>query len=544
MNTNINFINIGERTNVTGSAKFKKLIMSEQYEEAVGVAKSQIDNGAQIIDINMDEGLLDSKKAMQTFLNLISVEPDIAKVPFMIDSSKWEVIEAGLKCIQGKAIVNSISLKEGEKDFLIQAQKIKSYGCAVVVMAFDEKGQADNTEKKYSICKRAYKLLVEKVNFRPEDIIFDPNIFAVATGIEEHNNYALDFFEATKLIKSNLPYAKVSGGLSNVSFSFRGNNQVREAMHSCFLYHAIKYGLDMAIVNAGQITIYEQIPKDLKDAIEDVLFNKSNDATENLINVSKKYSGNVERKKVTNEWRKQPLEKKIEYALVNGINEFIESDTESLRKTNKSPLEIIEGPLMDGMNVVGDLFGSGKMFLPQVVKSARVMKQSVAYLLPFMESDKEEKAKKKGKILLATVKGDVHDIGKNIVGVVLQCNNFEIIDLGVMVTANKIIETAIKENVDLIGLSGLITPSLDEMCFVASELKRNNVTKPLLIGGATTSKIHTAIKIDPLYDSGVCHVTDASKAVAVASNLISKNKVKPFIDSLAKEYSSLKKQLF
>ena len=544
MNTNINFINIGERTNVTGSAKFKKLIMSEQYEEAVAVAKSQIDNGAQIIDINMDEGLLDSKKAMQTFLNLISVEPDIAKVPFMIDSSKWEVIEAGLKCIQGKAIVNSISLKEGEKDFLVQAQKIKSYGCAVVVMAFDEKGQADNTEKKYNICKRAYELLVEKVNFRPEDIIFDPNIFAVATGIEEHNNYALDFFEATKLIKSNLPYAKVSGGLSNVSFSFRGNNQVREAMHSCFLYHAIKYGLDMAIVNAGQITIYEQIPKDLKDAIEDVLFNKSNEATENLINVSKKYSGNVERKKVTNEWRKQPLEKKIEYALVNGINEFIESDTESLRKNNKSPLEIIEGPLMDGMNVVGDLFGSGKMFLPQVVKSARVMKQSVAYLLPFMESDKDEKVKKKGKILLATVKGDVHDIGKNIVGVVLQCNNFGIIDLGVMVTANKIIETAIKENVDLIGLSGLITPSLDEMCFVASELKRNNITKPLLIGGATTSKIHTAIKIDPLYDSGVCHVTDASKAVGVASNLISKNKVKPFIDSLAKEYSLLRDNYF
>ena len=544
MNKNINFINIGERTNVTGSALFKNLIMSEQYEEAVAVAKSQIDNGAQIIDINMDEGLLDSKKAMQTFLNLISVEPDIAKVPFMIDSSKWEVIEAGLKCIQGKAIVNSISLKEGEKDFLSQAEKVKSYGCAVVVMAFDEEGQADNTEKKYNICKRAYKLLVEKINFKPEDIIFDPNIFAVATGIDEHNNYALDFFEATKLIKSNLPYAKVSGGLSNVSFSFRGNNQVREAMHSCFLYHAIKYGLDMAIVNAGQITIYEQIPKDLKRAIEDVLFNKSNHATENLIEVSKKYSGNVEKKKVTNEWRKDTLEKKIEYALVNGINEFIESDTESLRKNYKSPLEIIEGPLMDGMNVVGDLFGSGKMFLPQVVKSARVMKQSVAYLLPFMENDKGEKAKKKGKILLATVKGDVHDIGKNIVGVVLQCNNFEIIDLGVMVTANKIIETAIKENVDLIGLSGLITPSLDEMCFVASELKRNNITKPLLIGGATTSKIHTAIKIDPLYDSGVCHVTDASKAVAVASNLISKNKVKPFIDSLAKEYSSLRGNYF
>ena len=484
------------------------------------------------------------RKQCRTYLNLISVEPDIAKVPFMIDSSKWEVIEAGLKCIQGKAIVNSISLKEGEEIFLSQAEKVKSYGGAVVVMAFDEDGQADNVDRKFNICERAYNLLVKKINFDPQDIIFDPNIFAVATGIEEHNNYALDFFEATKLIKSNLPYAKVSGGLSNVSFSFRGNNQVREAMHSCFLYHAIKYGLDMAIVNAGQITIYEQIPNDLKTAVEDVLFNKSNLATDNLLEISKKYSGNVERKKVASEWRKESLEKKIEYALVNGINEFIEIDTEDLRKTYKSPLEIIEGPLMDGMNVVGDLFGSGKMFLPQVVKSARVMKQSVAYLLPFMEDDKKEAKKKKGKILLATVKGDVHDIGKNIVGVVLQCNNFEIIDLGVMVPSNKIIETAIKENVDLIGLSGLITPSLDEMCFVASELKRNNITKPLLIGGATTSKIHTAIKIDPLYDSGVCHVTDASKAVAVASNLISKNKVKPFTESLAKEYSSLRNNYF
>ena len=544
MNSNINFINIGERTNVTGSAKFKKLIMSDQFEEAVAIAKDQIDNGAQIIDINMDEGLLDSKEAMRKYLNLISVEPDIAKVPFMIDSSKWEVIEAGLKCIQGKAIVNSISLKEGEEIFLSQAEKVKSYGGAVVVMAFDEDGQADNVDRKFNICERAYNLLVKKINFDPQDIIFDPNIFAVATGIEEHNNYALDFFEATKLIKSNLPYAKVSGGLSNVSFSFRGNNQVREAMHSCFLYHAIKYGLDMAIVNAGQITIYEQIPNDLKTAVEDVLFNKSNLATDNLLEISKKYSGNVEKKKVASEWRKESLEKKIEYALVNGINEFIEIDTEDLRKTYKSPLEIIEGPLMDGMNVVGDLFGSGKMFLPQVVKSARVMKQSVAYLLPFMEDDKKEAKKKKGKILLATVKGDVHDMGKNIVGVVLQCNNFEIIDLGVMVPSNKIIETAIKENVDLIGLSGLITPSLDEMCFVASELKRNNITKPLLIGGATTSKIHTAIKIDPLYDSGVCHVTDASKAVAVASNLISKNKVKPFTESLAKEYSSLRNNYF
>ena len=544
MTKNINFINIGERTNVTGSAKFKKLILSDKFEEAVAVAKSQIDNGAQIIDINMDEGLLDSKDAMVKFLNLISVEPDIAKVPFMIDSSKWEVIEAGLKCIQGKAIVNSISLKEGEKVFLDQASKVKSYGSALVVMAFDEKGQADTVKRKFEICKRAYSLLVDKINFNPHDIIFDPNIFAVATGIAEHNNYALDFFEATKLIKEKLPFSKVSGGLSNVSFSFRGNNQVREAMHSCFLFHAINYGLDMAIVNAGQITIYEQIPKDLKDAIEDVLFNKIESATDNLLEISKAYSGNIEKKKTTSEWRTNTLEKKIEYSLVNGINEFIEQDTESLRKVYSSPLHIIEGPLMDGMNVVGDLFGSGKMFLPQVVKSARVMKQSVAYLLPYMEDGKKDSQKKKGKILLATVKGDVHDIGKNIVGVVLQCNNFEIVDLGVMVPANKIIETAIKENVDLIGLSGLITPSLDEMCFVASELQRQNISKPLLIGGATTSKIHTAVKIDPLYDSGVCHVTDASKAVAVASNLISKNKVKPFIDSLAKEYEVLRDNYF
>ena len=544
MKPNINFINIGERTNVTGSAKFKKLILSDQFDEAVSVAKDQIDNGAQIIDINMDEGLLDSESAMIKFLNLISVEPDIAKVPFMIDSSKWKVIESGLKCIQGKGIVNSISLKEGEKIFLEQASIIQTFGAAVVVMAFDEKGQADNIERKYEICKRAYELLTKKLNFRAQDIIFDPNIFAVATGIEDHNNYAVDFFEATKLIKKNLPLAKVSGGLSNVSFSFRGNNQVREAMHSCFLYHAINYGLDMAIVNAGQISIYEQIPLDLKDCIENVLFNKSVNATEDLINISKKYSENIEKKKTTSEWRKESLEKKIEYALINGINEFIEDDTESLRKKYNAPLEIIEGPLMDGMNVVGDFFGAGKMFLPQVVKSARVMKQSVAYLLPFMEGDKKNKVKKKGKILLATVKGDVHDIGKNIVGVVLQCNNFEIIDLGVMVPANIIIETAVKENVDLIGLSGLITPSLDEMCFVASELQRNGVNIPLLVGGATTSKIHTAIKIDPLYNFGVCHVTDASKAVGVASNLISKSKLQPFIDKLRNEYSLLRDNYF
>ncbi len=541
LKNNINFINIGERTNVTGSAKFKKLITSENFEEAVSVAKDQIENGAQIIDINMDEGLLDSENAMKTFLNLISVEPDIAKVPFMIDSSKWSVILSGLKCVQGKSIVNSISLKEGEKSFIEQAKIIKNFGAAVVVMAFDEDGQADTTQRKFEICSRAYRILTQKVNFPPQDIIFDPNIFAVATGISEHNNYAKDFFEATKLIKKNLPFARVSGGVSNVSFSFRGNNQVREAMHSCFLYHAINFGLDMAIVNAGQITIYEQIPKDLKKSIEDVLFNKNPLATENLIDISKKYSSEkVDKKKSTKEWRKKTPEEKVKYSLINGINEFIENDTEELRNKIKKPLEIIEGPLMDGMNIVGDLFGSGKMFLPQVVKSARVMKQAVSYLLPYMEENKQKKSSTKGKILLATVKGDVHDIGKNIVGVVLQCNNFEIIDLGVMVPCQKIIDTAISENVDLIGLSGLITPSLDEMCFVASELARNKVKKPLLIGGATTSKIHTAIKIAPLYEEGVCHVTDASKAVTVASQLISKNKCRPFIESLNREYLELK----
>ena len=545
INKNINFINIGERTNVTGSAKFKKLIMSDNFDEAVSVAKDQIENGAQIIDVNMDEGLLDSEKAMERFLNLISVEPDIARVPFMIDSSKWSVIEKGLKCVQGKAIVNSISLKEGEKEFIEQATMVKNFGAAVVVMAFDEEGQADSTEKKFKICSRAYKILTEQVNFPAEDIIFDPNIFAVATGISEHNNYAKDFFEATKLIKAKLPGCKVSGGVSNVSFSFRGNNRVREAMHSCFLYHAINAGLDMAIVNAGQITIYEQIPKDLRKSIEDVLFNLSDNATDKLIDISKKYSEDkIDKKKITKEWRKKNPEERVKYSLINGINDFIENDTEELRKKFDKPLEIIEGPLMDGMNVVGDLFGSGKMFLPQVVKSARVMKQSVAYLLPFMENEKKNENLSKGKILLATVKGDVHDIGKNIVGVVLQCNNFDIIDLGVMVPCQKIIDTVISENVDLIGLSGLITPSLDEMCFVASELSRNKIDRPLLIGGATTSKIHTAIKIAPLYSNGVCHVTDASKAVTVASKLISKNKCKPFIEELNREYSNLRTSYF
>ena len=519
--------------------------MANKFEEAIAIAKDQIENGAQIIDINMDEGLLDSEKSMERFLNLIAVEPEIAKVPFMIDSSKWSVIETGLKCVQGKAIVNSISLKEGEKIFLEQASLVRDYGAAVVVMAFDEKGQADNIERKFEICSRAYEILTKKIKFPAQDIIFDPNIFAVATGIKEHNNYALDFFEATKLIKKNYHWQKFLVCVSNVSFSFRGNNQVREAMHSCFLYHAINSGMDMAIVNAGQITIYEQIPKDLKNAIEDVFFNKDDDATDRLIDISSNFSKNVEKQKITKKWREQEVEERVKYSLINGINEYMEKDTEELRINLKKPLEIIEGPLMDGMNIVGDLFGAGKMFLPQVVKSARVMKQSVAYLLPFMENNKVGKKKNsKGKILLATVKGDVHDIGKNIVGVVLQCNNFEVIDLGVMVPCQKIIDTAIKENVDLIGLSGLITPSLDEMCFVASELSRHKVNKPLLIGGTTTSKIHTAIKISPLYNSGVCHVNDASKAVGVASNLISKNKCLPFIEKTKKEYQELEKSYF
>ena len=536
------FINIGERTNVTGSAVFNKLILNEKYEEAVSVAKQQVENGAQIIDINMDEGLLDSEKAMQVFLNLLAGEPDIAKVPFMIDSSKWSVIETGLKCVQGKSIVNSISLKEGEKVFLEQAKLVQAYGAAVIVMAFDEKGQAETCERKFNICKRAYDLLTNNLNFNPYDIIFDPNIFAVATGIKEHNEYALNFFNATKEIKKKLPNAKVSGGVSNVSFSFRGNNIVREAMHSCFLYHAINAGLDMAIVNSGQITIYDQIPKELKKAIEDVLFNKNENATENLINLAQSFSGKKKVIKKDKSWRKLNPEKRMEYALVNGINDYVDVDTEELRKIAKKPLDVIEGPLMDGMNVVGDLFGSGQMFLPQVVKSARVMKQSVSILLPYMENEEVGEKKRKGKILLATVKGDVHDIGKNIVGVVLQCNNFEVIDLGVMVPAQNIIDKAVEENVNVIGLSGLITPSLDEMCFVASELSKQKIKIPLMIGGATTSKIHTAIKIFPNYNFGVVHVQDASKAVSVASKLSSYKNNMAFTQMISKEYTEIRQK--
>ncbi len=544
-NRTSNFINIGERTNVTGSAKFKNLILNDNFDEAVSIAKDQVDNGAQILDINMDDGLLNSEEAMKKYLNLLSVEPEIAKVPFMIDSSKWSVIEAGLKCTQGKSIINSISLKEGEKSFLELARLAKAYGSALVVMAFDEKGQADNVERKFEICERAYKLLTEKIEFNSSDIIFDPNIFAVATGMEEHNNYAKDFFDATFLIKKKLPNVLISGGLSNVSFSFRGNNQVREAMHSCFLYHAIKAGLDMAIVNAGQITIYEQIPKDLKKTIEDVLFNRDCDATEKLLEISNKFSGKKIKKKKSVLWRKNKPEERMKYALINGLNEYVDYDTEELRKMYNMPLEIIEGPLMDGMNIVGDLFGEGKMFLPQVVKSARVMKQSVSYLLPFMDNETTDgKSKNKGKILMATVKGDVHDIGKNIVGVVLQCNNYEVIDLGVMVTAQRIIDVAIKENVNVIGLSGLITPSLDEMCFVASELSRNNIKIPLMIGGATTSKIHTAIKISPEYKHGVIYVPDASKAVGIASKLISKKSSMPFKELIDKEYQEIRQNYY
>ena len=535
------FINIGERTNVTGSAKFNKLIVNGLYAEAVEIARHQVENGAQIIDINMDEGLLDSENAMRVFLNLLAGEPEISKVPFMIDSSKWSVIETGLKCVQGKSIVNSISLKEGEKQFIEQAKLIKAFGAAAVVMAFDENGQAETIERKFKICERAYKIL-KKINFNLFDIIFDPNIFAVATGIPEHDNYAVNFFEATKLIKQNLPNSKVSGGVSNVSFSFRGNNTVREAMHSCFLFHAIEAGLDMAIVNSGQITIYDQIPKKLKKAIEDVLFNKHEGATDRLIEISSEFSQTKSKKKVNKSWRKQNVDERIKYSLINGINEFVEKDTEELRLKYKKPIKVIEGPLMDGMNVIGDLFGSGQMFLPQVVKSARVMKQSVAYLLKFMDDDKTDVKRTKGKILMATVKGDVHDIGKNIVGVVLQCNNFEIIDLGVMVPAQEIIDKAVQENVNIIGLSGLITPSLDEMCFVTSELSKQKVKIPVMIGGATTSKIHTAIKISPNHRFGVVHVTDASKAVGVATKLISYKNSQPFKEIIEREYNEIRKK--
>ncbi|WP_436637990.1 methionine synthase [Microbaculum sp. FT89] len=526
LTTETNFVNIGERTNVTGSARFRKLIKEDDYATALEVARQQVENGAQIIDVNMDEGLLESEEAMTTFLNLVAAEPDIARVPIMIDSSKWSVIEAGLKCVQGKPVVNSISLKEGEAAFLEHAEKVRRYGAAVVVMAFDDAGQADTLARKTEIAERSYRLLVEKAGFDPEDIIIDPNIFAVATGIAEHDNYGVDFIEATRWIRSNLPHAQVSGGLSNLSFSFRGNEPVREAMHSVFLYHAIKAGLGMSIVNAGQLGVYDEIDPELRELCEDVVLNRRPDATERLVDSASRWLGNGSeaREEKTLEWRSLPVDKRIEHGLVAGIADFIEEDVEEARQAASRPLEVIEGPLMSGMNVVGDLFGSGRMFLPQVVKSARVMKRAVAYLEPFMEEEKEAGGSRPpaGKIVMATVKGDVHDIGKNIVGVVLQCNNYQVVDLGVMVPAQKILETARAEGADLIGLSGLITPSLDEMCNVAAEMERQGFDLPLLIGGATTSKVHTAVKVNPHYHTGqAIYVTDASRAVGVVSTLLS-----------------------
>ena len=537
-----NFVNVGERTNVTGSAKFLKLIKEGNYEEALSVALDQVRGGAQIIDINMDEGMLDGVDAMVRFLNLVASEPEICRVPIMIDSSKWEIIEAGLKCVQGKCVVNSISLKAGEKEFIEQAKKVKRYGAAVIVMAFDEKGQADSYERRIEICERSYRILVDKVKFPPQDIIFDPNIFPVGTGIEEHRNNAVDFFRATKWIRTNLPGAHVSGGVSNVSFSFRGNNFVREAMHSAFLYHAIKEGMDMGIVNPAMLEVYDDIPKDLLERVEDVLLNRRDDATERLLEFAEAVKGKGKEKVKDEEWRKGTVEERLTHALVKGNIDYIDQDTEEARQKYQRPLLVIEGPLMDGMNVVGDLFGSGKMFLPQVVKSARVMKKAVAYLLPYLEEEKAKTggAHNAGKILLATVKGDVHDIGKNIVGVVLACNNYEIIDLGVMVSAEKILEAAKREKVDIIGLSGLITPSLDEMVHVAKEMEREGLKLPLLIGGATTSRIHTAVKIDPNYSGAVVHVLDASKSVPVASNLLSKDQSANFFQSVKEEYVQMR----
>jgi len=533
------FINVGERTNVAGSAKFKKLIFNEDYDEALSVARDQVEGGAQIIDINFDDAMLDAKDAMERFLKLIASEPDISRVPVMIDSSKWDVIEAGLKCVQGKAVVNSISLKEGEEPFIHQAKRIMRYGAAVVVMAFDTDGQADTTARKFEICKRSYDILVNTVGFPPEDIIFDPNIFAVATGIEEHNNYGVDFIEATRLIKTHLPHAKVSGGVSNVSFSFRGNNPVREAMHSVFLYHATRAGMDMGIVNAGQLTVYSDIPDDLRERVEDVILNRRDDATDRLLDVADEYKGIIREKKEDLSWRELPVEKRIEHALVKGVADFIEEDAEAARLMFDRPIEVIEGPLMDGMNVVGDLFGAGEMFLPQVVKSARVMKRAVNHLQPFIEAEKEEGAKAKGKILMATVKGDVHDIGKNIVGVVLQCNNFEVIDMGVMVPWADILKAANDHEVDMIGLSGLITPSLDEMVTVAAEMERQNFNIPLMIGGATTSKVHTAVKIAPAYTGPTTYVLDASRAVGVASTLVSEDLRDGFVRDTRAEYEDI-----
>jgi len=543
-----NFINVGERTNITGSPKFSKLILAEDFEGALTVARQQVEGGAQVIDVNMDEGMINSEATMVKFLNLLASEPDIAKLPIMVDSSKWTVIEAGLKCLQGKGIVNSISLKEGEEKFKEYARKILSYGAATVVMAFDEKGQADSYERRIEICKRSYDILVNEVGFPPQDIIFDPNILTVATGLEEHNNYAVDFIKATKWIKENLPYAKVSGGVSNISFSFRGNNKVREAMHSAFLYHAIKAGMDMGIVNAGMLEVYEEIPKDLLELVEDVLLNRREDATERLVTFADSIKGGGGKEVVRDEeWRKGTVEERLSHALVKGIIEYLDDDVEEARQKFAKPLEVIEGPLMDGMNVVGDLFGSGKMFLPQVVKSARVMKKAVAYLLPFIELEKQRvidagedssgSRANAGKVLMATVKGDVHDIGKNIVGVVLACNNFEVIDLGVMVPAQRIIEEARKHNVDIIGLSGLITPSLDEMVHFAKEMQREGFTIPLIIGGATTSRIHAAVKVAPNYSHGVVHVLDASRSVGVCSNLMNRDLRDEFIKNTQDEYA-------
>jgi 5-methyltetrahydrofolate--homocysteine methyltransferase len=538
--TTATFIHIGERTNVCGSALFKRLVLDGDYDAALGVARAQIENGAQIIDVNMDEGLLDGEQAMSTFLRLVASEPDIARVPVMIDSSKWSVIEAGLKCVQGKAIVNSISLKEGEEPFLTQARKLRRYGAAVVVMAFDEEGQAETVARKVAICERAHDLLTQRAGFDAEDIIFDPNVFAVATGIAEHDDYAVAFIEATWRIKERLPGTRVSGGVSNVSFAFRGNEPVRQAMHAVFLYHAIAAGLDMAIVNAGQLAIYEEIEPDLRERVEDVILNRRSDASERLLEIAERYRGaaGVQREQDL-AWRELPVRERLVHALVNGINDFITQDAEEARLDSPTPLEVIEGPLMDGMNVVGDLFGAGKMFLPQVVKSARVMKQAVAHLEPFMEAGRSD-SRGAGRIVLATVKGDVHDIGKNIVGVVLACNGFDVIDLGVMVPAHQILDAAVERDADLVGLSGLITPSLDEMCTVAAEMERRGLSLPLLIGGATTSKLHTAVKIDPCYNAGqAVYVPDASRAVSVASALLSNTQRAPLVDEVRAEYRQI-----
>ncbi|MBQ0817439.1 MAG: methionine synthase [Methyloceanibacter sp.] len=536
---------VGERTNVTGSARFRKLIEANDYAAALEVARQQVESGANMLDVNMDEGMLESEAAMATFLNLIAAEPDISRVPIMIDSSKWSVIEAGLKCVQGKSVVNSISLKEGEGPFLDHTRKVFRYGAAVVVMAFDEEGQADTADRKFEICKRAYTLLTEKVGFPPEDIIFDPNIFAVATGIEEHNDYGLAFIEATRRIKAELPYVHVSGGVSNLSFAFRGNERMREAMHSVFLFHAIQAGMDMGIVNAGQLALYDDIDAELRELVEDVILNRRDDATDRLLEAAERFKGGASQKKEADlSWREKPVEERLSYSLVHGITTFIEADTEEARAKSERPLHVIEGPLMNGMSVVGDLFGAGKMFLPQVVKSARVMKQAVAYLMPFMEKEKEEQGlaqgEPAGRVLLATVKGDVHDIGKNIVGVVLQCNNYEVTDLGVMVPSQKIIDTAREKKVDIIGLSGLITPSLDEMCHVAAEMEREGMDLPLLIGGATTSRLHTAVKISPNYArSQAIYVTDASRAVGVVSGLMSKEERPKRIAKVREEYKTV-----